>query len=69
MTILDVTSSSFIDDLTIEESNQWMDHNIGKFINYDEGEGWKLIWEPKLRRWLMIIEDASKAVFFSLMWL
>lgn len=73
MTVLDVTDTAFIDDLTVEESNDWMEHNIGKLIRdgyeLSEGEGWKLYWEPESQRWIMTIKDESKALLFSLRWL
>lgn len=72
MIILDVTDTLFIDDLSVEEANDWMNTNVGATIHeawdYSYGEGWRLEFETRALRWILQIEEESKAILFQLRW-
>lgn len=72
MVTLDVTETSFIEDLDVEAANQWMSNNVGPLIHDDSkltyGVGWKLIWESECQRWVMQFENDKHASLFILRW-
>ena len=71
MITLDVTDTEFL-GTTTDIANEWMSKNVGKLI-YDDveeavGVGWKLVWEPECRRWVMQFENDKHASLFLLRW-
>lgn len=72
MIILDVTGTSFIEDVEAEEANAWMNDNVGA-IEHDDcycsyGKGWRLVYEHHDHRWILKIDKEDKAVLFQLRW-
>lgn len=72
MVVLDVTESLFITGITSDEADQWMEDNVGTLIHDDPelyyGDGWKLVWEPDCKRWIMQFENDIHASLFLLRW-
>lgn len=72
MVTLDVTESSFIEDLDAKDANQWMNDNVGKLLHDDVdltyGVGWNLQYEPECQRWVMQFENDKHASLFLLRW-
>lgn len=69
---IDITVTNFILCERIEDSNKWLNDNIGKLI-HDEpelsyGENWKLQWEPITSRWIIQFDDEKHATLFLLRW-
>lgn len=72
MITIDVTETSFIEDLDVAVANQWMSDNVGDLIHDDEdlayGVGWRLEHEPACNRWVLFLENDQYASLFLLRW-
>jgi hypothetical protein len=72
MVTLDVTETSFIEDLDTEDANQWMNDNVGKLLHDDVyltyGVGWHLEYETECQRWVIQFENDKHASLFLLRW-
>ena len=74
--IIDVTGSSFVNDLTSREADDWMNENIGEIIQDDPsmsyGNNWILAFELDIAerqyKWLLKLKYERDATLFLLRW-
>lgn len=73
---IDVTGSSFVNDITSWEADDWMNENIGEIIQDDPsmsyGNNWILTCELDIAerqyKWLLKLKHERDATLFLLRW-
>lgn len=73
---IDVTGSSFVNDITSWEADDWMNENIGEIIQDDPsmsyGNNWILACELDINesqcKWLLKLRHERDATLFLLRW-
>lgn len=73
---IDITGSSFVNDLTSREADDWMNENIGEIIQDDPsmsyGNNWILAFELDIAegqyKWLLKLKHERDATLFLLRW-